>query len=244
MPPEAAPGKGAALLVLLPGWRETLRINGTVETDGLAVEEAFLHCGKAIIRSNLWGPATSPGDDFLAAAPFAVITSRDGNGNADASPKGDPQVIRQIGPSTIAIAERPGNRRTDTFHNILEQPEIAIVAVAPGDNRTLEITGTARITTDLALRESMSERGRTPKAVLVVETSSVHLADSPALRDADLWNAEHHIDPAELPRPSEIWTAHVKLNESKGLAARTIRALVNERMTRAGTNLDYRQNLY
>lgn len=64
------------MLFLVPGMNETLRINGTAritddprllaesEMQGRApkvgllvtVEEAFLHCGKALIRSDLWNP--------------------------------------------------------------------------------------------------------------------------------------------------------------------------------------------
>lgn len=260
MPPDAVNGTGAALLVLLPGWRETLRINGTVDDGGLAVEEAFLHCGKAVIRSNVWGPATPSGNDttettekglgpaasaFLDTAPLAVITSRDGDGQADASPKGDPPgVIRPIGPSTVAIADRPGNRRTDTFHNVLERPDVAIVAVAPGDDRVLELTGTASVSADPALREPMSERGRTPKAVLLVEVTHTRLTHSAAIRDARLWDAERHVDPGELPKPAAIWTDHVKLNETTGIAAKLLRKAAGERMMRAAISVDYRQNLY
>jgi len=65
------------LLFLVPGMNETLRINGTARiTDDarllapsaingrapkvglvIAIEEAFLHCAKALIRSSLWDPA-------------------------------------------------------------------------------------------------------------------------------------------------------------------------------------------
>lgn len=65
------------LLFLVPGMNETLRINGTAEltTDTALLEplavrgkvpkvgilihvrEAFLHCAKALMRSNLWDPA-------------------------------------------------------------------------------------------------------------------------------------------------------------------------------------------
>jgi PPOX class probable FMN-dependent enzyme len=65
------------LLFLVPGVRETLRVNGRVRIStepGLletmiaqnkapssalivAVEEVFFHCGKALIRSDLWNPA-------------------------------------------------------------------------------------------------------------------------------------------------------------------------------------------
>lgn len=65
------------MLVLVPGMNETLRINGTARitddarllapgaVDGrapkvglvIAIEEIFLHCPKALIRSGLWDPA-------------------------------------------------------------------------------------------------------------------------------------------------------------------------------------------
>lgn len=67
-----------ALLFLIPGLSETLRINGTVElrtdddlreqfaVDGRAakvvavvtVSEAYVHCAKALRRSDLWEPST------------------------------------------------------------------------------------------------------------------------------------------------------------------------------------------
>ena len=64
------------LVFFVPGWTETLRINGQAEisTDPellkplaiqgklpisvlkVTVEEAFLHCAKALIRARLWDP--------------------------------------------------------------------------------------------------------------------------------------------------------------------------------------------
>jgi uncharacterized protein len=69
---EANPLVG--LLFLIPGFSESLRVNGVAETSldpallerwtvngrhprsvlRVAVREAFLHCGKAILRSKLW----------------------------------------------------------------------------------------------------------------------------------------------------------------------------------------------
>ena len=65
------------LIFFLPGYQETLRVNGkaTISTDPalldatahagkppksvivVTVEEAYMHCGKALIRSRLWDPA-------------------------------------------------------------------------------------------------------------------------------------------------------------------------------------------
>ena len=258
LPDDAAPG-GASLLILVPGWRETLRVNGTVGDGGFAVREAYLHCGKAVIRSGLWQPAppsaaaaeadaATIGPDaaaFLAAAPFAVISSRDEDGRADSSPRGDPAGdLRVLGPTTVAIADRPGNKRTDTLHNIVSNPDVALLALVPGDGRTLELTGTATISTDPALREQLAERGKAPKAVIVVEVSRSCLARSEGIAAAALWDVGRHPDTAELPRPSAVWTDHVKRNTTGGVGARVLRAVANERVMRAGVDLDYRQNLY
>jgi uncharacterized protein len=77
----------AGLLFLIPGLEETLRVNGRacITRDpeilarhviqegrpprlaiGVHVEEAFLHCAKALIRSKLWKPEGWPGLDGLA----------------------------------------------------------------------------------------------------------------------------------------------------------------------------------
>jgi hypothetical protein len=77
----------AGLLFLIPGLRETLRVNGracltrdpailerhTIEAGrppsiavGVEVEEAFLHCAKAFIRSSLWNVESWTSTDGLA----------------------------------------------------------------------------------------------------------------------------------------------------------------------------------
>jgi PPOX class probable FMN-dependent enzyme len=73
-----AENDGIGLLFFIPGLRETLRVNGraypTDEPDVLArmqiearepelalvveVAEAYFHCGRALIRSRLWDPAS------------------------------------------------------------------------------------------------------------------------------------------------------------------------------------------
>ena len=50
----------AGLIALVPGYGETLRINGRLrvrdEIATLEVQEALLHCAKSIMRSELWTP--------------------------------------------------------------------------------------------------------------------------------------------------------------------------------------------
>ena len=58
---------------------------------------------------------------FIAKCPFVLISSCDGEGRMDISPKGDPAgFVQVLDERTLAIPDRPGNRRADTFKNVLQ----------------------------------------------------------------------------------------------------------------------------
>ena len=68
---------------------------------------------------------------FIARSPFVVVASADSAGNLDVSPKGDPAgFVYVLDDRTIAIPERPGNRRADTFRNVLQNPKVGLIFVA------------------------------------------------------------------------------------------------------------------
>lgn len=258
-------GTSAGVLALVPGYGETLRVNGRLRTGAdphLVVEEAFLHCAKAVIRSKLWdepspappspqapGPGTSLADAdvaaFLARSPFVMLASVDGDGCADVSPKGDPPgFVQVLDDATLAVPDRPGNRRTDTMHNLLDRPDLNLLALVPGDGRMLEVRGRAHVTDDEAVRAPMVVAGKVPKAAVVLAVDHVELRPEPALAAAHLWDTGRHVEPGSLPRGATVWVDHVKRNRDPGVAAKAARAMVNERMLRAGIDHDYRTNLY
>lgn len=250
----AVDGAPAGLIALVPGYGETLRVNGRLRVrDGLAtidVEEAFLHCAKAIMRSELWAapgtvdPPAPTTAAFLDGAPFVVLVSTDADGHADASPKGDPPgLIRWIDEATVAIADRPGNRRTDTLHNLMGDPRLALLAMQPGRPQVAEVRGTARVSTEHELLGSMRLRDRTPKVALVIDVEHSELRDEPALVAADLWNPERHVADGVLPRAATIWADHVRRNTDAGVGAKVARRLVSSTALAAGVAHDYRTNL-
>ncbi len=251
-------GAPAGLIALIPGYGEALRINGRLRvSDNIAtleVEEALLHCAKAIMRSELWtAPGTpEPSDDatvpavaaFLADAPFVVLVSTDADSHTDVSPRGDPPgLIRPIDDTTIAIADRPGNRRTDTLHNLMGDPRIALLAMKPGSRYVAEIRGTARVSSDRALLESMRLRNRTPKVALVIDVEHRELRNEPAVTGAHLWHPSRHIADGTLPRAAAIWADHVRRNTDSTTGAKVARRLVSKTALAAGVAYDYRANL-
>ena len=145
--------------------------------------------------------------------------------------------------TTIAIADRPGNRRTDPFHNLMGDQRMAVLAMRPGSHDVAEIRGTARVCTDDALLESMRLRNKTPKAALVIEVDHHEVRREPALTAARIWDLRRHVAAGRLPRSATIWADHVRRNTDAGAGAKLARRLVSSRAVAIGVAHDYRTNL-
>src|ERR1700760_4493902 len=95
--------------------------------------------------------------EWLAVSPFCVLATSDADGNCDASPKGDPagQLVHVIDDTTIAIAERPGNKRVDGYKNVMANPHVGLNFMIPGRGDTLRINGRATLVSDAPFFEEM-----------------------------------------------------------------------------------------
>ena len=251
LPPERpipSPGSGVSFVFLLPGVGETLRLNGTLAERSatrvvITVQEAFVHCARCILRSGLWQtPRTAPlavpreGDGplcatpvaaFLAASPFAVVSTWDAAGQSDTSPRGDePGLLHVHDGWTLVIPDRRGNQRTDTFHNLLGCDRISIAAVVPGRDDVLHIRGTAHATDDRALLSTMALPGKVPQIpqlALIVRVEHARLAANDALRTSKLWRASARVDRAAVPDLMGLATQHLAQSKDRGVQATLLR---------------------
>ncbi|MBI1622077.1 pyridoxamine 5'-phosphate oxidase family protein [Aquamicrobium zhengzhouense] len=152
---------------------------------------------------------------FLAHSPFVLIGSQDAAGNADVTPKGDrPGFVAVLDDATIAIPDRPGNNRLDTFENLIENPAIGLIFLIPGMNETLRINGKARLTADLALRERFAIDGKLPISVLVVSVDACYMHCAKAFMRSSLWKPETWPDRASLPTLGQILAEQIATNQS------------------------------
>jgi PPOX class probable FMN-dependent enzyme len=142
---------------------------------------------------------------WLAASPFCVIATSDAAGRCDASPKGDPagRLIHVLDDGTVAIAERPGNRRADGYLNILANPHIGILSIIPGRNDTLRINGRARLIDDAPFFDELIVRGQRPILAIVVAIEQVFYHCPKSGMRSDLWQPETW-QPDAVPGPAAI----------------------------------------
>jgi PPOX class probable FMN-dependent enzyme len=152
------------------------------------------HPSDAVVRSRL-----SALDDhcraYVVRSPFVIVASADGAGELDVSPKGDPPgFVRILDDSTLAIPERPGNRRADTFSNVLQNPNVAVIFFVPGRRETLRVGGTAIIARDRWLCDEMAIAGKAPAFALVVTIREVSLHCAKCVIRSRLWDPRHWPD--------------------------------------------------
>jgi uncharacterized protein len=133
---------------------------------------------------------------FIAKSPFVVIGSTDGFGQVEMSPKGDPPgFVRALDDSTLAIPDRVGNRRVDTFHNVLLNPRVGLIFFVPGVRETLRVGGTAILVRDREIRESMMVDRRVPDLAMIVMIDRVFFHCGKCITRSKLWDATARLDP-------------------------------------------------
>ncbi|KQX18609.1 MULTISPECIES: pyridoxamine 5'-phosphate oxidase family protein [unclassified Sphingomonas] len=250
-PSAARQGAGFGAIFLLPGITEILRVNGKVveildDEIRVAVEECYTHCGKALLRSEFWSPPAdivAPDDlaAFALASRFMALATMSAQGHADVSPKGDKAgTMVNIDGEDLWFADRPGNRRADSFRNIITQPRVAAMLLIPGTANVACLSGTAQITTNEAIRSQFAVQDKVPALATRIRDLSVELRHSPALARADLWPVSA---PTEGINPTKIGIAHLKYKKGVGVKLVAAMASIPGLMDKALKD-DYKKNLF
>ena len=168
---------------------------------------------------------------FIEHSPFLVIGSQAPGGAADVSPRGDPPgFVRVLDDATLLIPDRPGNKRVDTMHNILENPHVALIFFVPGINECLRVAGRAQVTTDRALLAPAAVNGKAPATGILVHVDEALIHCAKAMMRAKLWDPETQIERKSFPRFGEM-----KADQIAGIEADDAEARIQD---------SYRNRLY
>ena len=152
---------------------------------------------------------------LIGASPFVLIASSDASGRVDVSPKGDPPgFVKVLDDETLAIPDRPGNRRADTFTNVLQNPGVGLIFLIPGKLETLRVNGRARIVRDPVLRARMAVRGKVPELALVVTVEEAFIHCGKCMLRSQLWEKDAWPRVEGLPSQAQCLVDHGKLTET------------------------------
>lgn len=129
--------------------------------------------------------------EWLAASPFCLIATAGADGTCDVSPKGDPPGFALVlDDTTIAVPERPGNRRADGYRNILANPHVGLIFLIPGRTDTLRINGRARLISDAPWFADMEVKGHRPVLAVEVAIEQIFYHCAKAFLRSELWQPE------------------------------------------------------
>jgi PPOX class probable FMN-dependent enzyme len=168
---------------------------------------------------------------WIEACPFIVVASINAAGAMDTSPKGDPPgFVKVLDAHTLAIPDRPGNRRADTFLNVLENPSVGIIFIVPRRREVVRISGTASLARDPDLLAEMTVKGKAPDLAMIVRVREAFFHCGKSVIRSGMWEparwapidglptyAQALIDHGGLDASLEAVQAGVERNESERL---------------------------
>lgn len=142
---------------------------------------------------------------IIARSPLVLLATSDPDGSCDVSPRGDPAgSVLVLDDHTLVIADRPGNRRADSFRNLLRNPRVGLLFLVPGMAETLRVNGRATIVSDAPFFDDLAVRGKRPQLAIVVQVEELYMHCSKAFLRSSLWKPETWPDRESLPTLGRI----------------------------------------
>ncbi|MCX2710515.1 pyridoxamine 5'-phosphate oxidase family protein [Mycolicibacterium sp. J2] len=142
--------------------------------------------------------------DWIAHSPLCFVATTDAQGRVDVSPKGDPAgFVHVLDAHTIAIPERPGNKRVDGYLNVLQNPRVGTLFVIPGRGDTVRVNGCAKILSDAPYFDAMAVKGKRPILALEVTVEEVFFHCAKAFLRSDAWKPETW-NPEAMPSTAQL----------------------------------------
>lgn len=159
----------------------------------------------AYVANKVGGRLSEVQQEWLRAASLGFVATVDADGHVDVSPKGDPAgaFAHVIDEATIAIPERPGNKRVDGYLNVLQRPRVGTVFVIPGRGDTLRVNGSARVLADADYFDALVVKGKRPILALEIAVEEVFFHCPKAFLRAEAWTPESW-DPTAVPSVAQL----------------------------------------
>jgi uncharacterized protein len=153
--------------------------------------------------------------DFIGKSPMAMLATSGADGLSDVTPRGDkPGFALVLNEKQLAIPERPGNRRADSYTNILRNGGVGLLFLIPGMEETLRVNGRGRLVQDAPWFDEMVVQGKRPVLAIMVDVEEVYFHCAKAFRRSQLWDSATWPDRSTLPTLGQILKDQVNLEKS------------------------------
>ena len=150
---------------------------------------------------------------WIERCPFIVVSSISASGAMDVSPKGDPPgFVKVVDEHTLAIPDRLGNHRGDTFLNVLENPNVGIMFIVPKRREVMRVSGTAQIVKDADLLEGMAVNDKSPDLALLVRVKEAIFHCGKSMIRSGMWEPSRWGSIDGLPTYAQALKDHGNLS--------------------------------
>jgi PPOX class probable FMN-dependent enzyme len=142
---------------------------------------------KAKVRDHLDSQSIA----FIGRSPFLLLSTVAEDGTVEVSPKGDePGFVHVVDKNTLLFPDRAGNNLAFGHVNVIANPKVGMIFLAPGTGETLRVSGTATLHDDAELCERLSVRGKPAKLVMKVSVHRTYFHCARSVLRANLWKPE------------------------------------------------------
>ncbi|MGY2127115.1 MSMEG_1061 family FMN-dependent PPOX-type flavoprotein [Blastococcus sp. SYSU DS0617] len=150
--------------------------------------------------------------EFIAHSPFATLATADADGWPEISPRGgDRGFVHVLDEHRLALPDRPGNNRVDSLRNLTANPRAALMFFVPGVDQTLRVYGTTSLLRPEELDLDLTEFGRAPLSVLVLQVRRAFFQCPKSVMRSGLWDPAQRLEPGTLTPFGRVIKDHCAL---------------------------------
>lgn len=146
---------------------------------------------------------------WIERSPFVTIGTMNAEGQMDVAPKGDPAgFVKILDEKTLAIPDRLGNHRGDSFLNIIANPRVGLMFTVPGRNEVVRVSGSAQVVQDDDILDAMVVNAKRPELALLVHVEEAMYHCGKAMIRSKMWKPEEWESIEGLPSYAEALKSH------------------------------------
>ncbi|MGW7092009.1 MSMEG_1061 family FMN-dependent PPOX-type flavoprotein [Streptomyces sp. NPDC054874] len=180
-------------------------------SDQEALRRAYALPSDAAIRKQMT-ELTDQARRLIGCSSLVLISSADGEGNCDVSPRGGPTgFVSVLDSRTVAIPDATGNKRLDTLQNVIATGRAGLLFLIPGRTTTLRVNGRACVSTRPELLSQLTSVGKPPVSALVVGIEEVYPHCPKSLMRSGAWKPEQWLPADAQPTSAEVTLAQLRM---------------------------------